>query len=593
VRILGIGTHVTCGSALLEDGRIVAAVNDERLVREKMVFGFPRESIRKVLELGGIAPGDLDYVAVATQRQHLIDKYVDFRQGKFRLKRGFWKQAFFVVGSRMSGLINRLPFLEKVYYLLRQPFFIHRRARSRRILREELGITCPVVFMDHHFCHATSAHYSSGYEDAMVVTLDSAGDGLSSRVYSVAGSDFESLQQVSSYNSPCAFYSYVTQVCGFKAGKHEGKITGLSAHGKPIYRDLFRSWIRHENGTFKNIGGVFFYSGLRALEEGLPEGWTREDLSATIQKYSEEMVVEYVRHWLRRSGKRNVALAGGIFANVRINQKIHEIEGVDSVFVHPGMSDEGMGLGAALALYYTLPGTSEPKLCMDHVYLGPEFGDEEIRKELEAEELEFEHHENVEKEIAKLLTEGYVVARFNGRMEYGPRALGNRSILYQPTDRSVNDWLNTCLKRTEFMPFAPSTLMEDAEQCYVGVEGARNTARFMTITFDCTDWMKERCHGVVHIDGTARPQLVSREDNESYYRIISEFKKLTGLGTIINTSFNIHEEPIVCTPGDAIRAFKVGHLDYLAIGSFLVKSKHPITHPLYPVEHRAGVAEPG
>ena len=173
------------------------------------------------------------------------------------------------------------------------------------------------------------------------------------------------------------------------------------------------------------------------------------------------------------------------------------------------------------------------------------------------------------KDVAQLLADGKVVARFAGRMEYGPRALGNRSILYRPDSPSVNDWLNERLKRTEFMPFAPSSLAEDAATYFVGIEGAENTARFMTITFDCTEVMKKSCPGVVHIDGTARPQIVHAHDNPDYHRIISEFKRLTGLSCVVNTSFNIHEEPIVCTPEDAIRAFKIGHLDVLAIGPYI------------------------
>ena len=166
------------------------------------------------------------------------------------------------------------------------------------------------------------------------------------------------------------------------------------------------------------------------------------------------------------------------------------------------------------------------------------------------------------------------MARFAGRMEYGPRSLGNRSILYRPDDPAANDWLNKNLKRTEFMPFAPATLIEDADECYLGLDGARDASRFMTITFMCTPEMIEQCPGVVHIDGTARPQLVSEQDNPSYYRIIKAFKRMTGLSSVVNTSFNIHEEPIVCTPQDAIRAFKVGHLDYLAIGSCIAKNPH-------------------
>jgi carbamoyltransferase len=166
-----------------------------------------------------------------------------------------------------------------------------------------------------------------------------------------------------------------------------------------------------------------------------------------------------------------------------------------------------------------------------------------------------------------------VVARCDGRMEYGPRALGNRSILYQPTDASVNEWLNKRLKRTEFMPFAPVTLAEFADQCYENLDGARYPAQFMTITFNCTDWMKKHCPAVVHIDGTARPQLIHHDTNPSYYRILNEYYKITGLPSLINTSFNMHEEPIVCTPHDAIRGFLQGNLDYLALGKYLLQ--HP------------------
>jgi carbamoyltransferase len=170
-------------------------------------------------------------------------------------------------------------------------------------------------------------------------------------------------------------------------------------------------------------------------------------------------------------------------------------------------------------------------------------------------------------------------------MEYGPRALGNRSILYQTKDRTVNDWLNKRLKRTEFMPFAPVTLKEYASQCYKNVGGAESAAKFMTITFDCTDWMKKHCPAVVHIDGTARPQLIDKKANPSYYRILDEYRKLTGIPSIVNTSFNMHEEPIVCSPDDALRSFRDGGLDYLAIGSFLIE------HPARASDRRLTIGE--
>jgi len=579
--VLGIGTHISCGSALLKDGKIIAAVNDERLVREKMVLGFPRASIKKVLSMANVQANEIDYVAVATRRQHHIENYLDYRQGKFEYQRGIAKHLFFAVGALLSKAVSRFGFLESLYYFLRRPFYASRKRRVKQILSEEFGIHCPIEFMGHHFCHATSAYYSSGFKDATVITLDSAGDGLCSQVYQVVDGRFTKLSQVKSFHSPCAFYSYVTQICGFKAGKHEGKITGLAAHGKPIFINVLKSLIVHDQGTFKNVGGVFFWSALAALRRLLPQDFLKEDLASSIQTYSEEMVVDYVLHWIAITGKSNVALAGGLFANVKINQKIREIPGVSNVHIHPGMSDEGIGVGAALGVYHFVAKASpRPDVCMHHVYLGPEFSNDEIKDALDAEGLGYEFHETVEPHIARLLAEGYVVARFNGRMEYGPRSLGNRSILYHATDPSVNHWLNQCLVRTEFMPFAPSTLREDAKDCFIGLEGGKEAARFMTMTFDCTEWMRTHNPGVVHVDGTARPQLVSEEDNKSYYRIIKEYKAITGLGSIINTSFNMHEEPIVATPQDAIRAFKLGHLDYLAIGPFLVKRPYDLPHEL-------------
>jgi len=262
---------------------------------------------------------------------------------------------------------------------------------------------------------------------------------------------------------------------------------------------------------------------------------------------------------------------------------------VHEMFVHPGMSDEGLAVGAALGMWADLvhkQGTMPQWKLIQNVYLGWEYRDSEIKDEIERMGFAYQRLDEIEKEIASLLAQGYVVARYNGRMEYGPRSLGNRSILYHPCDPTVNDWLNKNLVRTEFMPFAPSTLAEYADQCFLNVKGAFDSARFMTVTFDCTDWMKESCPGVVHIDGTARPQLVRKSDNESYYKIIQEFYNLTGLPSVINTSFNMHEEPIVCSPNDALRAFDQGHLDYLAIGNYLVKHPKPIQHQLIPARSK-------
>jgi carbamoyltransferase len=572
--ILGIADHVNSGAAVIIDGEVVAAVNEERLVRKKMVFGVPRHSIAMVLKLAGVRPDEVDHVAIATINGHLIDDYIEFK-GWFQHDRGLIKHLFFATGSKLSRLRPYMPFLENLYYRARDPVFSHRRAALKAILQREYAIPCPVHFIDHHFAHACSAYFSSGYDDALLVTMDGGGDGVSSQVYEAAGGRLTKLHEVSSFNSLGNYYAYITHLCGFQAGKHEGKVTGLAAFGEPRYQSLLNDLITYENGTIVNKGNLFYQSALSRIAKLLPEEWEPKDLAATIQSHAEDLATQYIAYWQERTQQKDVALAGGLFANVKINQRVHELRGVERVLIHPGMTDEGLPVGAALSLNYQLAKDYRglPKRCFEHVYLGPSYTDREIEEALTSAGIPYQRSEQIEEDIAERLAQGYVVARFNGRMEYGPRALGNRSILYKPSDPSVNDWLNKRLKRTEFMPFAPSTVVEEAAKCFEQIAGAEDTARFMTITFDCTPWMKETCAGVVHVDGTARPQLVSRQDNPSYYDIIRAFQRQTGIPCIVNTSFNIHEEPIVCTPQDAIRAFRIGHLDILAIGPYLATNQ--------------------
>ncbi len=568
--ILGISDHYISGAAIIIDGRIVSAVAEERLARKKMVMGFPWKSIKSAMQTAGVQPKDLTEVAIASDWGHFLKDYVDFSDGVFGVKETFVRSLFFRVGSHISFLRSKIPLLEKLYYDLRKPAFEKRKQAIRQAIHLDFGITAPVTFVSHHLCHAAGAYYASGYDDALVATLDGAGDGDSSHVYSVKNGRFERLHHVPSFDSLGDYYGYVTQISGFKAGKHEGKVTGLAAYGKATLKGVFEKFFCYKDGSMRNVGNCFRHAALRKLKKALPEGYKREDLAATIQELSEEVATAYIGHWCKKTGHRNVALAGGVFANVKINQRVLETEGVSSVFVFPAMSDEGIAAGAALVRHAEMNGWEpQDRACIDHVYLGPEFSDEAIEKALDAAGVEFAKADDMAREVAKLLADGKVVARFAGRMEYGPRALGNRSILYRPDNPAVNDWLNERLKRTEFMPFAPATLAEDAAGYFIGIEGAENTARFMTITFDCTDIMKKTCPGVVHIDGTARPQVVHAHDNPDFHRIISEFKRLTGLSCVVNTSFNIHEEPIVCTPEDAIRAFEIGHLDVLAIGPFI------------------------
>jgi carbamoyltransferase len=250
------------------------------------------------------------------------------------------------------------------------------------------------------------------------------------------------------------------------------------------------------------------------------------------------------------------------------------------------MGDGGCGTG--LAMLWTWPGGART---IRDVYYGPSYSQAEIRAEIDKAGLAFAEPADLVEEVAKRIHAGEVIGRFGGRMEYGPRALGNRSILYHAKEPDVNQWLNQRLGRTEFMPFAPVTLWEARERCYVNIEGAEHTAEFMTMTFDCTEWMRKTCPAAVHIDGTARPQLVRREINPEYYDILKAYERLSGIPCLINTSFNMHEEPIVCSPADAVRAFLQGHLDGLAIGPYFVP--HPErksgAKPAQSASHRPGL----
>lgn len=576
MRILGITDGQTSGAAIVEDGRILAAINEERICRLKMARGFPWQSIREAMSLTGTEPRDIGGVAVAQLDMEFREQVADW-PGWFeaRTKDHNTHSKFFQVASKYGRLAHYVPGLKLAYYTLRTPMFVGRRRRIREILASEYGIAAPVRFFHHHFAHATSAYYTSNFEDALVVTMDGGGDGHSSHVYSVRGGKFELLATTDSYDSLGNYYAYITVLCGFKAKRHEGKITGLAARGRPIHRDVLDRMITYRDGKLVNLGRVLFHQAMTEIRRQLPASWTMEDLSATIQVLSEEISRDFVQYWCRRTGHRNVALAGGIFSNVRINEEIHNLEEIDRTFVHPGMSDEGLAVGAALAFDGEMersPGRAYEPRSLPDVYLGNAYDEKEIGAAVRNAGLPAEHFPGrIEQQIAEHLAQGKVVARFHGRMEYGPRALGNRSILYQPGDPSVNDWLNELLRRTEFMPFAPSSLEEASNELYEDLRGAEDTARFMTITFHCKPYMVERCAGVVHVDGTARPQIVRQADNPSYYRIIHEYQKRTGMPVIVNTSFNIHEEPIVRSPDDAIRAFLDSALDYLAVGDFLVR----------------------
>lgn len=565
MRVLGIidGVHDS-GVAVVANGRLVSCINEERLSRVKMQGGFPERALAAIAGHLRDPRRDCQVAVAGLQTPFILGRC--FRSVQKRFSSGD-DLVFSCPGNAWH--YARSLFTEtalRQYRRLFQHNPLPLRWRTKLlglIVRRDLPrplASRPMTFIDHHAAHAASAYFCGGKEKALCITADGVGDGVSLTVSLCSAGRICRLFSLTPQQSYAYFYAVITALLGFTPFRHEGKILGLAAHGDES-RISLEFPLRLRDGQVEPLSswGIEISKYLTSLRDQ-----RREDICAWLQGHLERHVSSIVQEWVRKLGVHDVVLAGGLFANVRLNQKIHELPDVDSVFIFPHMGDGGLGAGAALAV------ARPPVRQLRHVYLGMEFSDREIESVLDGAGLEYTRPAEIEVEVAQLLARGKVVARFNGRMEYGPRALGNRSILYQATDPSANHWLNERLDREEFMPFAPATLAEYADQCYRHLTGAEHAAKFMTITFDCTEYMKQRSAGAVHIDGTARPQIVHREDNSSFYKIIDEYRRLTSLPSIINTSFNIHEEPIVCTPSEAVSAFKRGHLDHLAIGPFLV-----------------------
>ncbi len=502
--------------------------------------------------------------------------------GGLPLQQRFWREAQLALWNATHRRLQDVH--PKRFRKLADVAFGRTRGSETAIFPE-----LPRRHVDHHTCHAASAFYPSGFDEAEVVTVDGVGDTYSSRVFHAARGRLEPRAELFHTQFPQGHnYEYLTAMLGFHPHRHAGKLTGLSAHGSQddrLQREL-EAWLSEVWSA--NRGRPYFFMlhsqhgstaddphydtaerELRELRQTRFGEWSNMDLAYAIQAMLEREVTRMIERAIPRIEGQPICLAGGVFANVKLNKLVKEM-GFGQIFVQPAMGDGGLAFGGPLQTLGEDGGLTPYRL--ESVYLGPEYDDDAMLAAIREAGLEARRYDPVEPKIAELLAEGRVVARFNGRMEFGPRALGNRSILYHCADPTVNDWLNKRLDRTEFMPFAPATRVEEWRESYPGLGGAEHTAEFMTITTDCSDDFKRDCPAAVHVDGTARPQLVRRETNPSFHRVLEEYHQLTGVGTVVNTSFNMHEEPIVCTPGDAVRAFLLGHLDYLAMGPFIVEN---------------------
>lgn len=555
MRLISLHEDTNSNAALFDDGELVFAAAEERLTRKKFQEGFPNHALAYMEEHFGTSCSSAD-VVVAGNPSHFLSRLPGI------LPPG--EHDFFGVAHKLYlSFQDRLPSV---------PAFGHvTRGISSAALRAKLGRG--VTFVDHHTAHGYSAYITSGYPAATVVSADNMGDGFAAKVFVGQGGRCKELYGSSATRSPGQFYGEITQFLGFHC-LMAGKVTGLAAYGdwRKAHAIISRLFRLSRDGTDFEVEPLWPRNRRKGAYAELAR-FSPADVSAATQKVFEDVMVGYVKAAVQRTGIGKVAMAGGIFGNVKLNQRIAELPEVDEIFVHPAMSDQGIAVGAGLAwLAENLPETPRPRR-LDHVFLGPNYGEEAMGRALEASGLPYERPKDLESAAVDLLLQNQALARYDGAVEYGPRALGHRSILYRPDDPAVNDWLNRKLQRSEFMPFAPVTLDEHAEECYVGVNKARYSAQFMTVCFDCTDAMKRNSGGVVHIDGTARPQLITEAIDPGYYRIVKIFHERTGIPSIINTSFNMHGEPIVCTPEDAIRAFVKGTLEYMLMGPFLVSRK--------------------
>ena len=564
--VLGISAQHDAGAALIVNGRLVSAVNEERMNRQKVYWGWPEQSIREVLRIAGVASADVDLVAIAntTNTGYKAEQWKGLYPKDFKRKMLIRLSQMGVAGW-IGGTRPGVSVYRTLQSRAARPVDGRRTCKSLRTL----GIGAPVTYVDHHAAHLASAYYTSPWDECLSISIDGVGDGYCSRIAVCRDGKMDLVHSIPFYHTPGQYYGFVTGWAGFTPGKHEGKITGLAAYGDPdLARDIFANRITYseEDFTFINKGMWGWAEYERLCAE--MNRFAKEDVAAAVQAHLEELVIRYVRQAVSIYGRDRVALSGGIFANVKVNQRILEIDGVKEVYVHPNMGDGGLGVGAAYVeagkRTHILPAP------LNNVYVGSELDDREITKALQSRGYESAPCPDVETRIAELLAEGLVVARAAGRMEYGPRALGNRSILYTATDPGVNTWLNERLNRTEFMPFAPVILADRAPAYYQSYPASDYTAQFMTITYNVTQRCRNEAPAVCHVDGTARPQVVTPDTNPSLYRILEAYEKLTGYPQVINTSFNMHEEPIVRTAEDAIRAFEAGRLDVLALGNHLV-----------------------
>ncbi|HEX2208593.1 MAG TPA: carbamoyltransferase C-terminal domain-containing protein [Longimicrobium sp.] len=557
--VLGVHLGHDAGAALIRDGVVLAAADEERFAGIKHYAGLPMHAAEFCLRQAGIRAGEVDCVAVASD----------------------------TVVPEMEFLLGFAPKQPGGSVRLRAATAVRRRlglpAQHPPLYREPLGIRpdAEVRFVEHHLAHAASAYYTSGHTGkTLIITADGIGDRTSTAVWSAEDGRIRNLMRVGGEGSVGWFYGLVTEALGWWVGDGEWKTMGLAPYGDArTAAGALDAWIpRYRDGRLErgvNFGAPRFWrergtyhwhfrdaAAVRAVVERVG----RQNAAAEAQRLVEEEMGGFVEAWLRREGVRQGCFAGGVFLNVKLNQRVWEMGVLDRQHIFPAAGDSGLCVGAALLASHELAGTGVGRL--DSLYWGPAFPDEEIEEALRTRKLRYARHEDdLPERCAELLSRGAIVGWFQGRMEFGPRALGSRSILMDPRDARNKEIVNAAVKyREPFRPFCPS-MLADALPAYC--RDARPEP-FMITSFRVREERAGEIPAVVHVDGTLRPQGVERETNPRYWRLIRRFEELTGVPVVMNTSFNVRGMPVVCTPADAVKCFFDTGLDYLAIGSFLL-----------------------
>lgn len=565
MNVLGISCFYHDSAAcLLRDGEIVAAAQEERFSRIKHDPELPVKAVEYCLEQGGITIDDVDYLA-------------------------FYDKPFLKFERILLTYLYTFPRSYRAF-LKAIPQWLGKKIWMPVVFKKELKYNGPVMFPEHHMSHAASAFLVSPFEEAAILTVDGVGEWATTTYGKGKGTQVELIKEIRFPHSLGLLYSSLTYYLGFKVNSAEYKVMGLAPYGEPAYMDQMRELIQvSDDGSFKlNMKYFAYHYGLRMTSKKFdklfgapPRGAEAEldqrhkDIAASLQAMTEEVMLKMARHLHKETGLKKLCMAGGVALNCVANGRILRDGPFEDIYIQPAASDAGGALGAAAFCYHTLLKNPRKKP-MQHAFLGPEFSDDEIRKYLDEADVKYEKPERGEllKRVAKLIDEQNVIGWFQGRMEYGPRALGNRSILADARNPENKDIVNLKIKfRESFRPFAPTVLVERVSD-YFEID---RPSPYMLLVAK----VRKNEHpipSVTHVDNTARIQTIARDDNELYYDLIKEFENLTGCPVIINTSFNVRGEPIVCTPHDAFTCFMRTNMDILVMGPYLLDKKEMPPH---------------